>query len=88
MKTKTTTQELENISTTENEISTTEIVLNDQTKQRLQLLINEKRIIEQRINDTICTIADFNGANANSKIELSNDLTKITISCQNLKIEN
>lgn len=56
-----------------------EIELNKSIQERLKSLLIDKQIIEQRLNDIILSIADLNDIEKESKVSLSNDLTKLII---------
>ena len=56
-----------------------EIELNSAIQERLKALLIEKQIIEQRLNDIILSIADFNDIDKDSEVSLSNDLTKLIV---------
>jgi len=56
-----------------------EIELTQASQERLRILMTEKALIEQRINDIIYTICDYNAVDINSNIVLDKEITKLII---------
>jgi len=56
-----------------------EIELTQASQERLRVLMTEKVLIEQRINDIIYTICDYNAVDINSNITLDKEITKLII---------
>lgn len=56
-----------------------EIDLTEKAQERLKMLLTEKALIEQRINDIVFTICDYENIDLDSNVTINKDITKLII---------
>jgi len=56
-----------------------EIDLTLNAQQRLKMLITEKALIEQRINDIVYTICDYENVDVDVQVTINKEITKLII---------
>jgi len=56
-----------------------EIDLTLNAQQRLKMLITEKALIEQRINDIVYTICDYENVDVYVQVTINKEITKLII---------
>lgn len=56
-----------------------EIDLTPNAQERLKMLLTEKALIEQRINDIIYTICDYENVDVDVQVTINKEITKLII---------
>jgi septum formation topological specificity factor MinE len=56
-----------------------EIDLTPNAQERLKMLLAEKALIEQRINDIIYTICDYENVDVDVQVTINKEITKLII---------
>jgi chaperonin cofactor prefoldin len=56
-----------------------EIDLTPNVQERLKMLLTEKALIEQRINDIVYTICDYENVDVDVQVTINKEITKLII---------